>query len=308
MEDAVSSLEREFKRINIDLEYSSRRLESEFKARGGEFADVVSLVKRINCIRSQIDIIREKVGIYDEKKQTIVQKAVQQQLDTYHTLTAMLTQYGLSPSSAEEVDDDCCNDWEDIAQHLISTTKKFRSSNSVDRSERTAAEDFTLDAENKIVRPSKTQHFSAVQERRMPLSEMMEVDPTDFNKIPSHIRGRCSVADANNLFKRLQEDYKKIVFQATQSGKEQLKKTSQGPSSIRNKSHSAHIPPPKVPLHILEASGYKVCGQTGKCVLGSLQKMGLVDWSRDHKRNSDGEAISLSSTVCKELMQGAHSM
>ena len=31
MEDAVSALEREFKRINIDLEYTSRRLESEFK-------------------------------------------------------------------------------------------------------------------------------------------------------------------------------------------------------------------------------------------------------------------------------------
>lgn len=33
MEDAVSALEREFRRINIDLDYSSRRLESEYKAK-----------------------------------------------------------------------------------------------------------------------------------------------------------------------------------------------------------------------------------------------------------------------------------
>ena len=33
MEDAISTLEREFKRINIDLEYVSRRLESEFKTK-----------------------------------------------------------------------------------------------------------------------------------------------------------------------------------------------------------------------------------------------------------------------------------
>ena len=33
MEDAVSALEREFRRINIDLDYSSRRLEAEFKAK-----------------------------------------------------------------------------------------------------------------------------------------------------------------------------------------------------------------------------------------------------------------------------------
>jgi hypothetical protein len=33
MEDAVAALEREFKRISLDLDYSSRRLQAEFRAK-----------------------------------------------------------------------------------------------------------------------------------------------------------------------------------------------------------------------------------------------------------------------------------
>jgi hypothetical protein len=45
----------------------------------------------------------------------------------------------------------------------------------------------------------------------------------------------------------------------------------------------------------------RVCGQTGRCVLGVLQRLGHVEWAR-HQADAQ-ETVSLSTSLCRQLAQ-----
>ena len=120
--------------------------------------------------------------------------------------------------------------------------------------------------------------------------EYFEISAEDFQGVPAHIRGRCGVADTNNLLRKLQEDFRK---QAARKG-------GKGAGNNKKRGVVVHVPE-KVPLPALEAAGLRVCGQTGRCVLGVLQRLGHVEWAR-HQADAQ-ETVSLSTSLCRQLAQ-----
>jgi hypothetical protein len=79
------------------------------------------------------------------------------------------------------------------------------------------------------------------------------ISTEDFNNVATHIRGRCTLHDTQRLLTHL--------------------RTVSRPSTA---SSSA----PQMSVQQLDQLGYRVCGQTGLCMLKTLQKLGYVELSK----------------------------
>jgi chemotaxis protein histidine kinase CheA len=106
--------------------------------------------------------------------------------------------------------------------------------------------------------PSTTAPTSSAAPRETPRSRVQftgTIALEEFEKIPSHIRGRCSLHDTQRLLTYLRSEYAK----------------SSGGSTAT---------PPPMNIQQLDQLGYRVCGQTGLCMLKTLQKLGYVTLSK----------------------------
>jgi hypothetical protein len=304
---------------------------------GDDFSDVVTLVKRIAAMRTQLAGLQLKVGTYTKHKERLVLQVARQQLSTFRHLTALLAQYQVvvatsSPLNKSEgttgADTDttstitntyastCDSDWQATAATLTTTADKYHrlyhtssfSTGTYNNDPNTdTASDSTLNSRHFqhgdfSISTVPTTHTVEKEEDRGRKGDgeltrmgesvgvscggsiIVEVSAEDFKQVPPHIRGRSSLTDANHLLRRLQEDHQK----------QQLKQPLQG--QRKKKKKAVAVP---VALPGLDAAGYKVCGQTGRCVLGALLKLGLIEWTKGKGQKT--ETIALSASLCQKI-------
>ena len=283
--------------------------------RGEDFSKVVSLVKRIDALRVQLGDITRKIATYSDQRRGVVLKISHQQLSIFRELTSLLAQYKVPTrtDALEESDDDTRDttgdndsgtsnsDWEAVAHTLDKTTKKLNY-HTPDLSLSNPMP--ILDTSNVIQgveeKENTNDHFqnNIVTEKSNALSTVSgrsgagpyyEIGPDDFLEVPSHIRGRCSLADVNKLLRTLQESHRK----------QQQNKISKCAKKSKNKTRQTTHQRTLWTLRSLESAGHKVSGQTGKCMLGVLQRLGLVEWARG--RSVESETIFLSEVLCRDL-------
>lgn len=91
------------------------------------------------------------------------------------------------------------------------------------------------------------------------------ISTEEFQNISSHIRGRCSLHDTQRLLTYLRSEYIKFITK------------------------SPSLSPPAMSIQQLDQLGYRVCGQTGQCMLKTLHKLGYIELSKK------GDMVTLSS-------------
>jgi hypothetical protein len=87
------------------------------------------------------------------------------------------------------------------------------------------------------------------------------ISTEEFNNVAAHVRGRCSLHDTQRLLTHLRN----------------VSRPSSASSSA-----------PQMSVQQLDQLGYRVCGQTGLCMLKTLQKLGYIELSKR------GDLVSLS--------------
>lgn len=151
--------------------------------------------------------------------------------------------------------------------HLLSTEEEFLNEN-LDRTN-TASNQLTSHGPHTksiSIQPPPAPNSSAPRETpRSRVQFTGTITPEEFEKIPSHVRGRCSLHDTQRLLTHLRSEY----------------------ASYKTVAVGTATPPP-MNIQQLDQLGYRVCGQTGLCMLKTLQKLGYVALSKR------GDLVSLS--------------
>jgi hypothetical protein len=240
----------------------------------------------------------------------------------FRQLTALLAQYRVTDT---DTDTDSpvptsSQDWQAAATTLQNTTEQYR--------QHTATSEWSLQqppasaagmslhpqhqADDDIDMASSCN--SRDNDSQLPSSQTSEVSPVfyevgavEFEELPSHVRGRCSLRDTNQLLRKLQEDHHKLQ-------QKQLKLLLHNQSKSKSKSVS-HAKKKQlgggreyVSLHVLEAAGHRVSGQTGRSMLRVLQSLGLLECrnasSGGGRQQAVGEAVALSASLCQQIGVG----
>lgn len=126
------------------------------------------------------------------------------------------------------------------------------------------------------------------------------ISDEDFQAIPAHIRGRCSLPDVQRVLQKLREGFQKhLAQQSAHTGTRRKKKSSAVGQGGRGKGSAPALSEFSMTVQQLEATGCKVCGQTGLCVLKTLQKMGYIDLAKR------GDVVTLMHAGCDDIIFGA---
>jgi predicted nucleic acid-binding Zn-ribbon protein len=88
MEEVISSLEREFKRVYLDIEYVSHRLDIDTsRTRNDDIPDVCSFMKRLNELENKLVSINDRTEKITSKREELFNQVVDILNDNYKTLS-----------------------------------------------------------------------------------------------------------------------------------------------------------------------------------------------------------------------------
>ena len=104
-----------------------------------------------------------------------------------------------------------------------------------------------------------------------------------FEKVPPSVRGRCKLADVQQVLTRLQTYYATVINSNSSKKMTISSFTNMTPLSTAD----------------LALSGLKVVGKTGDCVLGTLRTLGIIKIGKSAK-----PGILLSDVIVQKLLRG----
>jgi hypothetical protein len=238
MEDAVSVVEREFKRVVNDLEYVSHRLEAELRAAGPEVPDSISLTRRVKQLDGKVQSIREKARLMKDKRvqATLLQENL---IENSENIMNMLnsTKSEAFDTSEWSAAYDACNI--NISSHDTGVKHK--------RNETTNVNEASEGENEKVGKEEPNDLLNNSPKPSVQTSGTFGFNEVDFNSVPTSIRGRCKFSDVKTLYNKL------IAV------------------SKRQKKHDNPIS-----LKSLDTAGIKVVGLTGEAMIKTLRSLGLI--------------------------------
>ena len=138
------------------------------------------------------------------------------------------------------------------------------------------------------------------------IPEPPRITPEDFDNVPPHVRGRCSLADAERVLSKLRDGFEGHLQQLAGGGRAKRKGAKSGSRGVSSSgprhgtaSHQGSgraMSEFSMTLQQLEAGGCRVSGQTGMCVLKTLERLGYVDLAKR------GEVVSLTHDGCDDII------
>lgn len=114
-------------------------------------------------------------------------------------------------------------------------------------------------------------------------NSLFEITVEQFEKVPSSVRGRCKLADVQQVLTRLQTYYATVINSNSSKKMTISSFTNMTPLSTAD----------------LALSGLKVVGKTGDCVLATLRTLGIIKIGKSAK-----PGILLSDVIVQKLLRG----
>jgi len=272
MEDAVNTLELEFKRVVCDLEFVSHRLDEASSRVTSDAPNIVSLVRRINGLETKLDVVKRKGIRLEEDRRAVVSATLSALLKNFACLNSIASELGVSSDQEE-----CFDGREECRADLINAAnacaflKPGRAPSSASSSSSSScsaaassssgsslAEVFdwagsSSSKENILSKTATLAEQGCGKGTGKGAAAKNMLDEASFEAIPISIRGRVKFATVVSLFSKLHLVH--VSLRAMQP------------------KNAAMLP---MSLSELEAHGCKVTGKTGGNLLGSLKSLGLV--------------------------------
>ena len=284
MDDAIMQLELQVKRVVNDLEFTSHALENDFRSSKSSSMDVVALIRRIGALETTLLVTKKRSDDLLVSRQRVTSSAAAIMLSNHARLVRLLD------DKENHADNDAAEngDFNEARDELVGVLRECAFG--VDASKYAPAPPPTSTTPMPTdTAPSSSSGGGGVGTTDAPAKDTVvsppvppsamastvapfdEVSAAQFEAVPLSTRGRCKLADVQAVLTRLVAHYTaSAAAAAAKKGGSKRASTSGGATLAAMQA----VPP--LSLQELGASGLKVAGKTGDCVVGALRALGLV--------------------------------
>ena len=242
MEEVISSLEREFKRVYLDIEYVSHRLDIDTsRTRNDDIPDVCSFMKRLNELENRLLSINDRTERITNEREELFNEIVNVLNDNHKALSNIT-----NSMSGFKVDD--VHSFNEAKNDLSNTLNKSCVFFNASITENITINDKVENDENSVQNIIPTIK-SCVNEKIIKKERLDMISKERFEAVPLSIRGRCKLEQISVVLQKLQSHHK-------------LNKSS-------------------ISLAELDSCGLTVTGKTGNEIISTLKSLGLITKSKD---------------------------
>ena len=261
MEEVISTLEREFKRVYLDIEYVSHRLEIDTsRTRNDNIPDVGIFMKRLNELENKLMTINDRTEKITSKREELLNQVVDILNDNYKTLSNVNNSMSGFKTDADsfteakrELSDSLSNShilFDSAIENKTENNDENNDENNLpnninitnNKTSTTKKLSTTTKNDNKASKSTKLANGDKT------IKKTIEITKEKFDGVPLSIRGRCKFEDVVNLLSTLKSHHK------------------------LNKSI--------LTLAELDSCGFKV-GKTGDSVISTLKSLGLISKTKE---------------------------
>ena len=295
MDDAITTLELQMKRVVNDLEYTSHTLENEFRsARSTSTStsttiDVVALVRRISALETSLLVTKKRSEDLLASRHRVTSAAAAVMLQNHARLARLLADGNGNDSSDDKENhgNETDGDFNEARDELVSVLRECSfgvdvSKYAVPVPPTTTTSPALPDAapSSSSVVPLATTAVADTVAPSQPLppkpplpsvsaAPFDEVTAAQFEAVPVSTRGRCKLADVQAVLSRLVAHYTASATAKKGGGGKRA-------STVGGVTLAVLHAVPALSLQELGKESLKVTGKTGDCVVGALRVLGLV--------------------------------
>ena len=245
MEEVITTLEREFKRVYLDIEYVSHRLDIDTsRTRNDNIPDVGSFMKRLNELENKLVSITDRTDKVTLKREELFNNVIDILNDNHKALTNIT-----NSMSGFKVDDvNSFNEAKTDLSKALDNTLFFNASmiQNTNSNDKVENDENTIPNNNNIP-PTKLSTITTTTDKLK--NKVVEpITKEKFEAIPLSIRGRCQLEQVVTVLHKLQSN----------------KMSKSSPISLAE----------------LDSSG-KLTGKTGDSIIATLKALGLITKTRD---------------------------
>ena len=253
MEEVISSLEREFKRVYLDIEYVSHRLEIDTsRTRNDNIPDVSILMKRLNELENKLISINDRTEKITSTREELFNQVVDILNENHKTLSNVNN--SISGFKVDSTSFNAAN--KDLSDILSNSQILFNSSieNKTEFNDENILPNINNINNNKTATTATkltalVTNDNKTMKKAIEITKEITINKNQFDGVPLSIRGRCKYEDVVNLLSKLQSH----------------NKISKTPLSLAE----------------MDALGLKVTGKTGESVVGTLKSLGLISKTKE---------------------------
>ena len=242
MEEVITTLEREFKRVYLDIEYVSHRLDIDTsRTRNDNIPDVGSFMKRLNELENKLVSITDRTDKVTLKREELFNNVIDILNDNHKALTNIT-----NSMSGFKVDDvNSFNEAKTDLSKALDNTLFFNTSMIQNTNDKVENDENTIPNNN--IPPTKLSTITTTTDKNK--NKIVEpISKEKFEAIPLSIRGRCQLEQVVTVLQKLQSN--------------KISKSS------------------PISLAELDSSG-KLTGKTGDSIIATLKALGLITKTRD---------------------------
>ena len=198
MEEVISSLEREFKRVHLDIEYVSHRLDIDTsRTRNDNIPDVGSFMKRLNELENKLVNITDRTDKITLKREELFNDVIDILNDNHKALTNIT-----NSMSGFKVDDvNTFNEAKTDLSKALDNTLFFNKSMIQNTNNNNKVENDENTIPNNIP-PTKLSGTNDKIKNKI----VEPISKEKFEQIPLSIRGRCQLEQVLTVLQKLQSN------------------------------------------------------------------------------------------------------
>ena len=243
MEEVISSLEREFKRVHLDIEYVSHRLDIDTsRTRNDDIPDVCSFMKRLNELENKLVSINDRTEKITNEREQLFNEIVNVLNDNHKALSNITN--SMSGFKVDDVDS-----FNEAKNDLSNSLNKSCVFFNVSIAENVISNDKVEIDENSIQNNIPTTKSKSITNEKMTIKNKPDISKERFEAVPLSIRGRCKLEQINVVLQKLISHNK-------------LNKSA-------------------ISLAELDSCGLTVTGKTGNEIISTLKSLGLITKTKD---------------------------
>lgn len=249
MEEVITALEREFKRVNLDIEYVSHRLDIDTsRTRNDNIPDVCNIMKRLNELENKLITIHNKTDKITAKREDLFNEVIDILNDNHKNLTNISNSMsGFNINDNEVNFQEVKNDLSKALENSVFFDNSMIQNNNIENDENSIP--INIPTTTTTVTSNTT--TKSTNDKIIKNKTLLTISKERFEAVPLSLRGRCELDQVVLVLQKLQQN-----------------------SSKMNKSSP-------VSLAELDSYGLKVTGKTGDSIISTLKALGLITKTKD---------------------------
>lgn len=249
MEEVITALEREFKRVNLDIEYVSHRLDIDTsRTRNDNIPDVCNIMKRLNELENKLITIHNKTDKITAKREDLFNEVIDILNDNHKKLTNISNSMsGFNINDNEVNFQEVKNDLSKALENSVFFDNSMIQNNNIENDENSIP--INIPTTTTTVTSNTT--TKSTNDKIIKNKTLLTISKERFEAVPLSLRGRCEL------------DQVVLVLQKLQQNSNKMNKSS------------------PVSLAELDSYGLKVTGKTGDSIISTLKALGLITKTKD---------------------------